>query len=238
MKNKLSLALAAALALAGSAQAQIVFSNDFETTLAGFSTDALTNHPNTADPAGATSRFLGLFSDNTATTLTLTGLVPGDLYDLTLDLLVKGSWDGNDGTFGPDVWRVLADGGVLVETTFSNVEGSNQSFAPGSSIGVADYAPGTGAEFANADVYGIFDGYSLYKFDGVSNPQIEFTAASDTVTLTFEGQNLQGINDESWGIDNVTVTGQGQSNAIPEPGTLALVGLGALALKCLRRRRK
>jgi hypothetical protein len=234
MKNKISLALVAGLVLAGSAQAQIVYSNDFEATTGGFTAGSLVSHPNTADPSGAASQFLGLFSDNSSTSLTLSGLVPGDLYNLTLDLLVKGSWDGNDSSVGPDVWRVTADGGILAETTFSNVSGSDQSFSSNGYIGMASYAPGTDAEFSNADVYGIFDGYALYKFDGVSNPQLEFTAASDTVTLDFAGHNLQGVPDESWAIDNVVVSGRG--NAIPEPGTLALVGLGALAL--LRRCRK
>ncbi|WP_309715106.1 PEP-CTERM sorting domain-containing protein [Armatimonas sp.] len=234
MTNKISLTLVAGLALSGSAQAQIAYSNDFETTTGGFTAGALVSHPNTANPAGATSQFLGLFSDNSSTSLTLSGLVPGDLYDLTLDLLVRGSWDGNNSSVGPDVWRVTAAGGPLVDTTFSNVSGSNQSFSSNGYIGVASYAPGTDAEFINTDVYGIYDGYALYKFDGVSNPQLEFTAASGTVILDFAGQNLQGVPDESWAIDNVVVSRRG--NVIPEPGTLALVGLGALAL--LRRRRK
>ncbi|WP_395088594.1 PEP-CTERM sorting domain-containing protein [Armatimonas sp.] len=237
MTNKVFLTALATLALAGGARAQIVYANDFEATEGGFTVGGLVSHPNTTNALGATSQFLGLFSDNLATTLTLTGLVPGTLYDLTLDLLVKGSWDGNDGVVGPDIWRVMAGGGVLVETTFSNVAGSNQSFSPGNSIGVANNVPGTGAEFSNADVYGIFDGYSLYRFDAVSNPQIEFTAASDTVVLTFEGQNLQGVSDESWAIDNVAVTGPGggPGNAIPEPGALALATLGGLALLCRRK---
>lgn len=233
MMNKVFLAALTTLALATGVRAQILYANDFEATEGGFTSGARVSHPNTADPSGATSQFLGLFSDNAATTLTLAGLVPGSLYNLTLDLLVKGSWDGNTAVVGPDLWRVRADGGVLVETTFSNVSGSNQSFAPGNRIAPGDSAPGTGAEFSNADIFGIFDGYSLYKFDAVSNPQIEFTAVGDTVVLTFEGQNLQGVSDESWALDNVVVTGPG--NAVPEPGTLLLAGLGTLAL--LRRRR-
>lgn len=234
MIRKLSLVSIAALALSGAAHAQIVYSNDFETTTGGFSTGALVSHPNTANPLGPTSQFLGLFSDNTATTLTLTGLTPGQVYDLTLDLLVKATWDGNAPVVGPDVWRVRADGNTLVDTTFSNVTGSNQSFSSNGYIGgPGNYAPGTNASVVNNDP-DINNRYAIYKFDKVALPQLEFTPATDTVTLSFEGQGLQGVPDESWALDNVVVAGKG--NAIPEPGTLALAGLGALAL--LRRRRK
>jgi hypothetical protein len=233
MINKLVLAGVVGLVFAGVAQAQIVYSNDFEATTGGFTTGALVSHPNTANPAGPTSQFLGLFSDSTATSLTLTGLTPGTVYDLTLDLLVKATWDGNTAVVGPDVWRVRAGGSTLVDTTFSNVTGSNQSFSSNGYIGAGNYAPGTNASVVNNDP-DINNRYSIYKFDKIALPQLEFTPATDTVTLTFEGQGLQGVPDESWGIDNVKVAGRG--NVIPEPGTLALAGLGALAL--LRRRRK
>jgi hypothetical protein len=233
MTNKFSLALVAGLALAGSAHAQIIYSNDFETATNGFTTGSLVSHPNTANPAGATSKFLGLFSNN-STSLTLTGLTPGNVYDVTLDLLVKATWDGNAPVVGPDVWRVTAGGSTLVDTTFSNVTGSYQSFSSNGYIGgPGNYAPGTNASVVNNDP-DINNRYSIYKFDKIALPQIEFTPATSTVTLSFEGQGLQGVPDESWALDNVVVSGRG--NAIPEPGTLALAGLGALVL--LRRRRK
>lgn len=231
--NKVFLATLVSFALVGGAHAQIVYSNDFEATTGGFTAGALVSHANTANPLGPTSKFLGLFSDNTATKLTLTGLTPGSVYDLTLDLLIKGSWDGNSVSVGPDVWRVRADGSTLVDTTFSNIAGSNQSFSSNGYIGAGNYAPRTNAAVVYDDP-DIYARYSIYKFDKIGLPQLEFTPATSTVVLTFEGANLQGTNDESWAIDNVKVTGRG--NAVPEPGALLLVGLGGLAL--LRRRRK
>lgn len=234
MNQKAILTLVATLAIGAGAQAQIVYSNDFETAINGFTAGALVNHPNTANPLGTTSKFLGFFSDNTATQLTLTGLTPGEVYDLTFDLLIKGSWDGNTAGVGPDVFRVKADSGVLVNTTFSNVTGSPQSFSPSGYIGgPGNFAPGTGASVTYNDP-DIFKRYNIYQFDKIALPQIEFTPAASTVVLSFEGANLQGVPDEAWAVDNVTVSGR--TSAIPEPGTLALVGLGALAL--LRRRRK
>jgi PEP-CTERM motif len=234
MTQKAILTIFATLAMGAGAQAQIVYSNDFETTTGGFSNGALVSHPITANPLGATSKFLGLFSDNTATQLTLTGLTPGSVYDLTLDLLIRGSWDGNSPTVGPDVWRVKAGGSTVVDTTFSNVTGSSQSFSRNGYIGgPGNFAPGTDASVNNSNP-DVFSRYTIYKFDKIALPQIEFTPATSSLVITFEGANLQGVADESWALDNVKVTGRG--SAIPEPGTLALVGLGALAL--LRRRRK
>ena len=234
MTNKVFLAALAIPALAGNARAQIVYANDFEVTTGSFTAGGLISHPKTADALGPTSKFLGLFSDNTATTLTLTGLTPGNVYDLTLDLLVKATWDGNALVVGPDVWRVRADGNTLVNTTFSNVTGSNQSFSSNGYIGgPGNYAPGTSASVVN-NAPNINNRYSIYKFDKIALPQLEFTPATNTVVLSFEGQGLQGVSDESWALDNVVVTRRG--NAIPEPGTLVLVGLGALAF--LRRCRR
>jgi hypothetical protein len=56
---------------------------------------------------------------------------------------------------------------------------------------------------------------------------ISFTADSTTETLTFRGVGLQELSDESWGIDNVVVTGP-ESTAVPEPASLALWSIGAL----------
>ncbi|MFX8681086.1 hypothetical protein ABTM69_20765, partial [Acinetobacter baumannii] len=56
-------------------------------------------------------------------------------------------------------------------------------------------------------------GNSLYSFGGPKNGSLYGVATSDTVAISFEGINLQGIGDEAWGIDNVRVT----SNAVPEP---------------------
>jgi len=64
-----------------------------------------------------------------------------------LDLFVFRSWDGNqvnssspvfvhgpETVIGPDLWRLEADGAVLLETTFSNWENFTQAY-PGATPG-------------------------------------------------------------------------------------------------------
>ncbi len=53
-----------------------------------------------------------------------------------------------------------------------------------------------------------------------------------SVVIQFKGSGLQGITDESWGLDNVRV----EVNVIPLPSTLLLLGTGLLGLAAGRRK--
>ncbi len=66
---------------------------------------------------------------------------------------------------------------------------------------------------------------------------ITFRPTGSSALLTFAGSGLQGVNDEYWTLDNVQVLGPTRSGRVPEPGTLVLLGIGALAGLGLRRRR-
>ena len=54
-------------------------------------------------------------------TLKLDNLPAHDLITISLDLYIHDSWDGNkQDVDGPDIWQMLVDGGLFVNTTFSN----------------------------------------------------------------------------------------------------------------------
>ena len=59
--------------------------------------------------------------------------------------------------------------------------------------------------------------------DSVYHMNYTFGHSSNSVTINFEGISLQGVGDESWGIDNVVVT--------PEPATILLLTLGGSVLR-------
>ncbi len=180
------------------------------------------------------STVLGRFGNDTAT-LTLNGLNTGDIVTLGFDLFILDSWDGNTGP-GPDVFNVKIDGTDVLNTTFTNVAGYNQSYPNLTSAG--NFARQTGADNVDAAAGGTlpngFYGNSLYKFGGGLNPNFTAIATSSTMTFSFSGVGLQGIGDESWAIDNVNVS----AAPVPEPGTMLLLAAGAGGMLAARRRKQ
>jgi hypothetical protein len=166
--------------------------------LAGWSTDAVET-----TPSGLHGRFLGQFG-NDSVDLTLENLPPKSRVELVANLYIIRSWDGNNPTWGPDIWRVEVLGGpVLLETTFSNGNPGdvdwNQSY-PDPTLG-GDFPARTNA--LENDTLG-------YQFSGVNADSVypidlAFDYVGSPLTLRFTGQNLQAPSDESWGLDEVGV---------------------------------
>ena len=135
---------------------------------------------------------------------------------VTFDLYIIDSWDGSSGVYGPDVFEVLINREVHFSETFTNHPGGTQTFR----------AP---------DVGPMHLGYHAQWMDSIyRGVEVAFVLPTDATELLidFRGVGLQGMIDESWGIDNVRVT----IEHVPTPGTLGTFGLaGALASR--RRRR-
>ncbi|MFM9996237.1 MAG: hypothetical protein ACKVU4_10605 [Phycisphaerales bacterium] len=207
-----------ALAVGGGARADVIYQNTFESG----PVEPVWSAGTTFDQLGPFSRYIGRYSNESSVTLTLpapspAALGPGEsyLYTLTFDLYVIDSWDGYDTGFGPDWFRVHANGTTVFDETFANMH-TLQSFRP-------------------PDVGPIPMGYhptapdSIYRDIAVS---FGLPGAS-TLSLKFGGHLLQGMSDESWGLDNVRVASQ----VIPTPGAIALLGLAGLTLVSRRRSR-
>jgi hypothetical protein len=132
--------------------------------------------------------------------LALHDLPPHGAIELSFDLYILKSWDGNSPQYGPDRWKLAVAGGpVLLDTTFSNNhkvqrQGSYQDYpSPGS-------MPRAGAAATSALGYEFF-GDSVYPL------RFTFPHSGGDLTLEltsslFEGK---GVADESWGVDNVRV---------------------------------
>jgi hypothetical protein len=237
MKRTVLSLLFATGTLVGAAHAQTpVYVNDFESNTVGFTTSGRVHLPTTPNASSPLSSMLGKFAYNEFTYLNLSGLNPGETYSLAFDLFIGGSWDGNPQPYGADCWylRETFSGQDLVNTTFSNVYGSDQSYSDTNPVGGAWLPYQSGADVLSADT-DIFRGYSIYAFGrGSGNPNLTFTANADGMaSLIFQGLGLQGVDDEFWAIDNVRVT---STRDIPEPASAALALL-ALPLLRLRRRR-
>ena len=131
---------------------------------------------------GPFTRFAGRYSTDSLT-LSLTNLVAGQSYTVLFDLDVIDSWDG-DG--GPDWFNVIVDGTRLFHYTFNNFGGSMTY-------------PGT------PDVGPVEMGYGGWPDSIYRSMEVTFNASATSAQITFQGENLQGVGDESWGVDNVRV---------------------------------
>ena len=195
--------------------------NDFEAPLdAGNWSSTLSDGPNdqtssayaprvSSTPTGA-RRFLGEFA-NDKVTLTLSGLPEHTGGKVAFDLFVIRSWDGSEvpsgnPAYGPDNWQLYVDGDAsqpLINTTFANNSYRQQypkSFEAGTEP-AKKYPARTGAVENNS--LGYVHGSSV--MDSVYHIESLFAHTGSTVALSFAGSNLEGLGNESWGIDNVRV---------------------------------
>jgi len=141
-------------------------------------------------------------------------LPPHKSVTVIFDLYVTRTWDGNAPVVGPDGWGLkLEDSVPLIDTTFSNVEGSLQKFAckSGEDASTGCYAKGAGPTTGAAAINSLgYDVAMKYK-DCVYKIKRTFQHDRSFLMLTFfgalreatpEGQN---INNEAWGLDNVRI---------------------------------
>jgi len=220
-------------ALAGHAAAgTVLFSDTFESTSRKpqWSSNTTIN----LEAENKLSWFSGRYSGNTAVTLTLKAAAappPGltdssngggsggggsakhNLYTVMFDFYCIDSWDGNDPAHGPDRFSVQANTTTIFSETFGNVYGPQTMRRP-------DIGP----------VSMVFN--TAYPDSVYRQVTAQFQVPdSANFTLKFGAAGLTGLNDESWGIDNVVVSYE----VVPAPGSLALLGAGAMLLR--RRRR-
>lgn len=155
--------------------------------------------------------FLGQFS-NQVVTLTLTNLPAHTNLDVSFDLFIIRSWDGNGPANGPDIWDVSVAGvSNLLHTTFSVLDGAS-SF-PIVPQAFPDAFPGgshparTGAAENNTLGYFYTNGTTSVAADSVYRLSFSFPHFSNSLVLNLSGIGLQAITNESWGLDNILVQG-------------------------------
>jgi hypothetical protein len=154
-----------------------------------------------------------------ASVLTLNNLPAHDTLRLDCLVAIIDSWDGFGGVFNDDSFNIKIDG----TTVFSQV------FASGS--GGQTYNPGAPTMLSQGSNLG-FSGYNDFALDLSFDANLTVAHSASSVTIEFyaSGPGWQGGSDESFGLDNVSVTLRG----VPTPGALGL--FGAAGLMARRRR--
>lgn len=234
-------AITLALSCSG-AGAVTVFSTDFNAALApqiAPGTALLTGVQGFAGlgPAGSTfsGNFLRSATANTVT-LTLSGLPVHTTISLGFLFAAIDSLDGT-GTVSPlgDYFRITLDSTQIFRESFANATPTQiQSYVPPPGVELARHldlgftGPGAGSFYTD----------SAYNF--AADPQfanIAHSGSSATFTFVIEGVGVQSLTDESWAMDNLTVSVNGGVAPVPEPQTYALMlaGLGIVGWAARRR---
>ncbi|MFM8320589.1 MAG: ExeM/NucH family extracellular endonuclease [Chloroflexota bacterium] len=157
--------------------------------------------------------FLGEFGSQEAI-LTLNKLPFHAQVEVAFDLYIIRSWNGNatfaparpaalpNGEFDhPDIWRFTANGRTLVDTTFSNyTDGLLWQAFPGSFPG-GSFPAQTGALRTNS--LGYYSGKA--PMDSVYRMKFHLADGQPSLVLNFAALGLQELENESWGLDNLTI---------------------------------
>jgi uncharacterized repeat protein (TIGR01451 family) len=188
----------------------IVFEDDFENPPIQPEWGCAT--PVTSTTPQGNRNFLGEFGAETVC-LTLADLPQHAYVQVAFDLYLIRSWDGNlmempanlrayalEEVVGPDVWSFVADGDIQLATTFANWEFFRQAY-PGAYPG-GDYVAWTGASEVKTLGYMFYD----IPLDSVYHLVFTLPHTGESLDLEFISEQLQGVLDESWGLDNVVVT--------------------------------
>lgn len=207
-----ALALQFCLATTGLAQSTIVYQDDFEGTVSGWSV-------NNTDYDADVTTFLGRF-DNSPKETSRTFSIPAntDYVTIDFDFYRFDSWD-NTARYGFDRFEVEIDGVEIFSLPFPNPQAIRSGMT-----GTVDWehSPLTGTvELAF--------GTGQWWFDQLHRVNIIVNDPGATLELTLRADLNQGGNDESGGFDNIIITAFPQAPVLPVllvDKTIETVGTG------------
>jgi PEP-CTERM motif len=213
----------------------VVYNNNFNSgSTAGFSGASTI----TTAPSG--EKFLEFGGAGGSGTLTLNGLQPHTDVSLSFSLYAVGSMDG-DGYNGAPIYG--GGSGDYFTVKLGSTQIFNQAFANYGGGEVQSYPvegslPGTGATNLNALGYTGFPALL-----GIQDAEYSITLSSlannsGTVSFTFFDNSNEGMGNEFYGIDNVSVSTNSVTGAVPEPSTWAMMIMGFCGLGFMAYRRK
>jgi len=183
----------------------IVYSNDFTTM------DSRNIQSNIGFGEYNDELVLGFFH-NESFTLKLTDLPKHNTVRVTIDLYIHDSWDGNSRVVdGPDVWKMLVDNEMIVNTTFSNslCEPSYCLYQSFPENGLRQFVPKTGAVITDlpgrCQFFGVSGWTTKYRITHLvphQNRTLAITCLDELVQTNVMNPKC----DESWSVSKIEVS--------------------------------
>jgi hypothetical protein len=218
----------------------LVFSTDFEGALPSEispGTATLTGVQGFAGLGTAGNQFGGNFlrsATGNTITLSLINLPAHDTISLAFLFAAIDSLDGTGSFPAGDFFKIVFDGNTLFSESFANASpGQIQSYVPPAGVELARHADlgfsGPGGFYTD----------SAYNF-GADPTFANFahTASSATIQFFIFGEGNQDITDESWAMDNLSVSVTTRGVSVPEPASFLLLSVGVAGLLAASKRGK
>jgi hypothetical protein len=217
----------------------LVFSEDFEAGSPGIAgAGTVAGVQGFEGVGGISGNFWRNATDGSATTLSIGSLPSHSSITIEFDFAAIDSWDGansiisGDGeVVAPDFFNVSLDGATILEKSFNNFAGTTPSAGVTELVGAAqDGTPPTGGDL----------GFSSSFFDSAFAVSLTVNHNGANAFFSFSGQGAgwQGGNDESWAIDNISVSVHPTPAPIPVPASLPLMLAGVAGLGFVAARRQ
>lgn len=169
----------------------------------------------TISTGGPSGSFLGLFGGETwATPVTLPVALPQANMNATIafDLFVVDSWDGYDLSWAPqpgESFQLLINGTPIIHETFEVWKRApfQRNRTTGGYLNGSTYQVVTTLTRSDSNIYG--DWYN----DQLWHVVVTLQNAPQNFTLGFSATLNEAVANESWGLDNVTVSASGTGTA-------------------------
>lgn len=180
--------------------------------------------------------FFRVVTPDNALNIEVGGLNTSVTSSIAFSLALLDSWDGNFEPFGDDILNVQIFDGTAA--TGTQIDGFSLIYSGINSFDVLSDPSIISSVEANNQQLGFNNNEMFFNEDAVSVNFDDLVTTTGTLTFSIfassggTGTGFQGGNDESFGIDNFTVT-----SSIPEPSVLWFTVIGVLSILTRRNRR-